>query len=293
MSNTYSRPIALFTYMLLASATFAIRPSALIAQTDTTHHSPWTHTLVGTLNLSEASYTNWTAGGDNTLAYVALLAGKSEDNPVSATWTNSYKLTFGQARLGDHGLRKTDDEINLESLFKYKLDSTLNPYFAATFKSQFAPGYKYDKNDSATQVSKFFDPAYFTEAVGALYTPNPYFKTRLGVALREIITTQFTQYADDPTTPKVESTLVQGGIESVSELALPIDDNLLLASKLELFDPFEHFQQIVTRSETGITAKITKLIIVNLNLVLLNDPMVTPRTQVKQTLAIGFTYAIL
>jgi hypothetical protein len=264
------------------------------AQTvDTTKHSPWTHTVVGSININEASYTNWTAGGENALAYAAILAGKSEDNPLSATWTNSYKLLFGQARLGDHGLRKTDDEISLESLFKYKLDSIVNPYFAATFKSQFAPGYTYDARDSATQVSKFFDPGYFTETVGAIYAPSTIIKTRLGVGLREILTTQFTKYADDPSTPKIESTLVQGGMESVTELALAIDENILLASKLEIFAPFEHFTQMVVRSESGIAAKITKLIVVNLNALILNDPIVTPRTQVKQSLSIGVTYTFL
>ncbi len=282
----------LLGYLLALTFFVDFRPA--IAQTaDTSKHSPWTHSVVASLNVAEASYTNWNAGGENALAYSALLTGKSEDNPLSATWTNSYKLAFGQARLGDHGLRKTDDEIDLESLFKYKLDSIVNPYFATTFRSQFAPGYTYVPNDSATEVSKFFDPAYFTESVGAIYAPSTIIKTRLGVALREIITTQFTQYADDPSTQKVESTRVEGGLESVTEFALPLDQNILLASKLEIFSPFEHFSQMVVRSESGIEAKITKFIVVNLSALILNDPTVTPKTQVKQTLAIGITYTFL
>jgi len=280
--------ITLVAIVSLAGARISVAQTA-----DSTNHSPWTHTVVANLNLSEASYTNWTAGGENALAYEALLTGKSEDNPVSATWSNTYKFAFGQARLGDHGLRKTDDEMSMQSLFKYKLDSLVNPYFAATFISQFAPGYLYDSRDSATQVSKFFDPAYFTESIGALYQPSKIFKTRLGAALREIITSQFTQYADDPSTPQIESTRVEAGLESVSELTWPIADNLLLSSKLELFAPLKHFDQIVTRSESGISAKITKLVVVNLNALILNDPTVTPRTQIKQTLSIGITYTIL
>jgi len=280
--------LTIHTIAILAFARISIAQT-----TDTTKHSPWTHTVVANLNVSEASYTNWSAGGENALAYTALLTGKSEDNPVSATWTNTYKFAFGQARLGDHGLRKTDDEMSIQSLFKYKLDSLVNPYAAATFISQFAPGYVYDAHDSATQVSKFFDPAYFTESIGALYQPSKIFKTRLGAALREIITSQFTNYADDPSTPQIESTRVEAGLESVSELTWPIDDNLLISSKLEFFAPLKHFDQIVTRSESGIAAKITKVVVVNLNALILNDPTVTPRTQVKQTLSIGVTYTIL
>jgi len=278
-----------FALLLVTVATHAN------AQTpdSTAPKSTWANKLVWSLNLSEAAYTDWTAGGDNTLAYVGIMNGSNIDNPTNFTWDNSYKLMFGQARLGDHGLRKTDDEISLESILSLKLDSTMNPYASVSFKTQFAPGYTYTAGDSATRVSNFFDPAYFVESIGAIYQPNKIFKTRLGAGVREVLTTNFTRYSDNPETPQVEKTKIEGGFESVSELALPIDDALLLTSKLELFAPFHTLDKIIARSESGLTAKVNKFVTVNLNALFINDVTVTPRTQIKQSLSLGFIYSIL
>jgi hypothetical protein len=278
----------------LLSSLLILLPTLVLGQTtDSTKKGPWNHSIVANLNLSQASYSNWTGGGENTLAYQALLTGSSEDNAPSATWTNTYKFTYGQARLGDQGLRKTDDQIDLESLLKYKYDSAVNPYAAASFRSQFTPGYTYSASDSATMVSKFFDPAYFQESVGALYTVGTVFKTRVGAAVREVVTTEFTQYAVDPETNKPERTLVEGGFESITELNFPIDDHILLTSKLDLFSPVKKPAQIIVRSDNGLTVKVSKYVIVNLNALFINDASVTPKTQIKQTLALGIEYAIL
>jgi hypothetical protein len=277
----------------IASLLFFIPITLLGQNKDTTNKGPWTHTLVASLNLSQASYSNWKAGGTSTLAYEALICGKSEDNTPSFTWSNTYKFEFGQARLGNQSLRKTDDEIDFESLLKYKTDSSINPYAAVTFKSQFAEGFTYDNNDSATEVSKFLDPAYITQSVGALYTPNNIFKTRLGLALREVVTSKFTVYATDPSTGKSEKYLVEGGFESVSEIAYPIDDHVLLNANLTLFSPLKHMNRTILRSEDGLTVKVSKYITVNLNATFINDVEISPRTQIKQTLSLGFVYALL
>ena len=40
--------------------------------------------------------------------------------------------------------RKTDDKFEFESVLTYKLGTFVNPYASATFKSQFADGFKYN-----------------------------------------------------------------------------------------------------------------------------------------------------
>ncbi len=65
------------------------------------------------------------------------------------SWNNTYKFAFGQTRLGDQGVRKTDDKIDLETVLTYKLGTMINPYFGATFKSQFASGYPYGGFEAA------------------------------------------------------------------------------------------------------------------------------------------------
>jgi len=283
-----------FLISALLAALFTIAVTAA-AQQDTakTPEYGWKHASVASLNGTQVAFTDWVQGGDNALAFAAGLTGKSILNQEKTNWSNSYKFGFGESRLGDQGLRKTDDQIDLESMLTYKLDGALSPYAAATLKTQFAEGFKYDGAGNATPVSNFFDPAFLTQSVGVVYQPIPELKTRFGTALREIITSTFPGYADDPKTLEVENTSVHGGLESVTELILKIDDNIILTSKLELFGAFDQMNQIIMYSDNMIVAKVSKVVTTSFGLQLRNEPAISPRTQIKQTLALGISYAIL
>ncbi len=261
------------------------------ANADTSKHYGWNHTASGALNLTQVSFKDWVAGGSNTLAYSAVLQGSSVLTSERTIWTNNYRLAFGQARLGDQGLRKTDDDIYLESLFLLKTGGNLNPYVAATVRTQFAPGYNYSTTPE-TRVSKFFDPGYVTESAGFEYRPAAVFTTRLGAELREVFTSQYNQYATDLTTNTVHKVWTRGGIESVSELNANIAENIQFVGRLELFAPFQTMDRIVVRNDYSIVAKVNKYISTGLTFNIINDVNVSAKTQMKQALALGLTYTL-
>jgi hypothetical protein len=253
----------------------------------------WKHTLVSGLTLTQIAYTDWAQGGDNALAYAMGIEGKAVSEELRTNWATSYKFAFGQARLGGKGLRKTEDKIDLESVLTYKLGTNINPYTAATFKSQFTEGFKYD-DTSRVRVSHFLDPAYMTQSVGVGYQPVIEFKTRLGLALRETFADRFAAvYSDDPSTPEIETVKIEGGLESVSELESKFAEDMLLKSKLELFAPFKALDVIVVRMDNTLVASVNEFINVQLNVQLINERSITPRTQIKETLALGITYTLL
>jgi len=252
----------------------------------------WKHSMIASMNLSQVSYNHWVAGGTNSLAYLAGVNGKSVRDDATTNWGNSYKLTFGQTKLEGQDIRKSDDEINLESMLTYKMGTHVNPYFAASLLTQFAPGYNYT-DTSRTQVSAFFDPAYLKQSAGVGWKISDALTTRLGAALREIITSQFNQYASEPKEKEGRKTRIQGGLESVTELLLPVDDNVLLKAKADLFDPFNTLDRIVLHGEAGLIAKVSKVFSAELNALFINEPDVSPFTQIKQGLSIGISYALM
>jgi hypothetical protein len=254
----------------------------------------WTHNLIGGLNLTQVSFNdNWAQGGENALAYALSLIGKSANDLPKTNWTTSYKFAYGQTKLGDQGIRKTDDKIDIESNLTYKAGTYINPYIAVTLKTQFAAGFDYGTMPK-TRVSNFFDPAYLTQSIGLGYQPLAQIKTRLGAALREVITSEFNSYADDPKTLTVEKTKVEGGLESVTEVSWQLQSNLLFTGKLELFDAFRNFDIIIMRSDNTLAAKVSKYLTVNVNVQLIKEPPVRRgKIQVKETLAIGLSYSFL
>ena len=84
-----------------------------------------------------------------------------------------------------------------------------------------------------------------------------------------------------------------GGIESVTEVEWHLEQSLLFTSKLELFSPFKSMDVIVVRNDNTLAAKVNKYVSVLLNVQLINENRISPRTQVKETLAIGFSYTLL
>lgn len=256
--------------------------------TDTT--KPWKHNLAAALNLSQVSYTHWAAGGADALSYLSSINGKSMRDDTTTNWSTLYKLAFGQAKLGDDPIRKTDDEMNLESVLTYKLGVHVNPYGSLSLLSQFAPGY--DPKNPDTKISAFFDPAYLKQALGVGIKLAPWVQTRFGAALREIFTNNFNNYSDDPSTAKIEKSRIEGGLENVTELELPVDDNVLFRAKSELFAPVKAFDRIILHGQAAVIAKVSKYIATELNASVINEPDISPFTQIKQGLSLGVTYTI-
>jgi hypothetical protein len=252
----------------------------------------WKHSMVAGLTLTQVAFTDWAQGGENALSYTLSSDGKSIDDESTSNWTNTYKFAFGQTRLGDQGLRKTDDFIDLSTVFTYKLGSFINPYAAATMKTQFAKGYIYNAAGNDSAISKFFDPAFLTQSVGAGYQPIKEVKTRLGLGLREVITNTFNTYTNDPTTPETEKTTVDGGIESVTNIEWQWEENILFTFQIELFAPLKTLNEVVVRNSNNITAKVNKYVTAILSVQLINEKRITPRTQVKETIALGLSYTI-
>ncbi len=293
METAMKRHVTLCLALMLLAFTARAQDAASPADAPKAPEWGWKHRVVSGLTLTQVAFQDWTQGGENALAYSISLEGSSTLDQETYNWANNYKLAFGQTRLGDQGVRKTDDKIDFESVLAYKLGVYINPYVSATLKTQFAPGFKYDDKGGKTQVSTFFDPAYLTQAIGVGYQPLPELKTRLGAALREVFTRTYNGYADDPATTAVEKTRVEGGLESVTEAEWQLDQNLLFTSKLELFAPFKALDVIVVRSDSKIAAKVSKYVSVILNVQFINDANVSPRTQIKEILGLGLSYQLL
>jgi hypothetical protein len=249
---------------------------------------------VSGLSLTQVSYKNWSKGGENSLAYTLSLDGKSTLTDGAVLWENQYRFAFGQARLGDKALRKTDDVIDLASVFTYVITEHVNPYASATFKTQFATGYQYDANDVGIPVSAFLDPGYFTQSVGLRYQPIAEIRTRLGVGLREVITDKYSgfNYADDPETGEIEKTSVNGGLESVTDIEWVVMENVLLTSQLAVFGPFSDMEHPVVNNKNKLTGKVNSYITAMFEFELVYDDVVSPQAQLREGISLGLSYTL-
>ena len=63
-------------------------------------------------------------------------------------------------------------------------------------------------------------------------------------------------------------------------------------SELELFAPIKRVGEVVVRSTTTITGKVSRYISAILSMQAINEKRVSPRTQIKESIALGLSYAI-
>lgn len=254
----------------------------------------WKNRVVTGLNLTQASFDNWEQGGENTLAWQLKMEMNFTNDQEKFVWVNNGKFTLGFAKVGDDEAKKSADLIDIESVYTRKRGKYLSPFLAVTGKTQFAAGFQFDAN-TKTKVSQFLDPGYFTQSLGLGYiSQDKNFTSRIGVMVKETITSDFpSPYADDPDTGKIEKTKVEPGITSVTNLKMQFNEDVIFTSKMDIFSDFEAFNRIDMTWENNLTLKVAKYINVSLDLVLFYDRDITRKLQIKQVLAVGFTYALL
>ncbi len=253
----------------------------------------WQKEVVGTINLSQTTFDNWSQGGENSVAWQVNLNAKFVNDQEKYNWSNTGKFSFGMVKVGNGTTKKSVDEIKLESVFTYKLGVYVNPYLAATAETQFTRGYDYSVTPNVA-ISNFLDPGYFTQSAGLGIEPVKNLKFRVGGALKETVTRDFpSPYADNPNTPEVEKTRVEVGAESVTDFSWKVSENTLFTTKLELFSNLKALDQVDVRWDNILAAKVAKYLDVNFNVKLFYDRDISRKRQLKQALMIGLTYSFL
>jgi len=259
------------------------------AEVDTT----WQKELIGSINITQAYFDNWAAGGENNLAGQFDIKGKIIKTDTKYLWTNTGKIAYGNSKVGDANAKKTIDEIKVESLMTYLWKYQPDPYFSIKGETQLAPGFSYS-DDGKMQVSAFLDPAYFTQSVGFIYLPIDELAVRFGAAVKETITKDYpAPFADDPDTEEIEKTKVEPGAEAVIAFTKKISETTQINSTLDLFNNFKGFDATDVKWDTDITTKITKYINVKLNVKLFYDKDISVKRQLNQALMFGVSYTFL
>ncbi len=253
----------------------------------------WKKSAQGGVSLTQTGFDNWAAGGENAFAWQMNLSYKFVQDLERINWSNTGKFLYGAAKTGDADMRKSVDEIKLESVLTYKLGSKINPFIAITGETQFKAGYNYSP-DSTFQISAFLDPGYFRESFGAGYDINKGMGTRLGLSLKQTVTSNYpAPYADDPATSDIETIRSEFGAESVTDLTFEVSENAVYVSKLELFTTFSALDEIDASWDNTLTVKVSDYINMNMNLKIVYDKDISAKRQMKQSMAFGLNYTFI
>lgn len=154
----------------------------VLAQTaDTLSTSPWTTEGFAGLKLTQVSLTNWSAGGDNSIAFDLQGTYQANYKKGKHLWNNRFEVAYGMNKTGEDGVRKANDKIYMNTNYGYSIAKNWYASAFATFQTQFSPGYDYSVNKDVA-ISEFMAPAYLTTGLGFKYDPGKLFSFVLSPA---------------------------------------------------------------------------------------------------------------
>ncbi len=290
-----------------ARAAILIFAAVVASAATAADNGSWKRSLSVDLTTTQTSYSDsWVGGEAGSVNWVSNLNGHAQRQFLP--WFNlktALKLSFGQTLNQDAETRswskpsKSTDLIDWENVVRFTVQAFVDPYAALRIETQFL-----DASNPAKKL--YFTPVRLTESVGIarkLYEKDKSFITsRLGLGLRQTL-----KKAVDIDLKTLDSTFIDGGFESVTDVELIFSTQLRYTGKLTLYKAVyfsekdavrdtpsaDYWKAVDINWENIISASLTDLVTVNFYSQLLFDKQVSQKGRVKQTLAIGLVYKMI
>lgn len=267
---------------------------------------PWYLNGTAALAFSQASFSNWSSGGQNSLGLNAFINLQANYRKGKHSWGNTIDLGYGFIMLGkmkDVKTTKSNDKIEITSAYGYSIskDNKWLVTVLVNFRTQFSAGYNYP--DDSTVTSNFMSPGYLTGGLGITYAPAKWFSLFISPS-----SGRFTFVLDKKLSDSGEFGVDRGkkmhaafGPYIRADLNKDLSKTINLSTTAEFFtDYIEKFGNIDVNWSLLLTMKVNKWLAASIATQLIYDDAVKiktsptdepgPRTQFKELLGIGLTY---
>jgi len=254
------------------------------------------------LNFSQVSLSNWSEGGDGSVAGAFLFGINANNKKNNHYWDNSFSLEYGMTKNNSESLRKSIDQIYLSSNYGYEIGK---PWYLSAlfdFKTQMTKGFNYP--DDKNYISTLMAPGYMHFALGFDFKPNDNLSLMLSP-----LSTKFTFVLDDSLSnagtfgvnPGERFRAELGAYVKFLYVKKSLVKNVDFQTRLDLFSNYlKNPQNIDVDWNMKFDMKINKYLAAALETTLKYDDDTKfidgngvvhgARLQLKQFLGIGFTY---
>ncbi|MCX6276843.1 MAG: DUF3078 domain-containing protein [Bacteroidetes bacterium] len=307
--------IVILTKGILAQEIQKVAKAKDIALTDApadTSTKHWNLNGSGSIQFSQASFSNWASGGQNSLGLIAWLNFMANYRNGKHVWANNIDLGYGFNLLGkasEAKFNKTNDKIELTTAYGYELHKNRKWYFTvlANFRTQFDAAYNYPADSSGSSnfriISKFMAPGYLVAGIGITYAPAKWFYLYVSPSSGRFTFVTDQLLADSGAFGVERGKNFRGefGPYLRADLNKDLAKNINITSTLELFTDYIHgFGNIDVNWSLLLSLKVNKWLAASIQTQLIYDDDVMiqseptepagPRTQFKELLGVGLTY---
>lgn len=290
-------------YSLLLAGLFVVGAQAQDQDTTPEDVKNWKYDAVGTLNFTQLGLSNWAAGGENSLSLAGFIRANANYQKGDNAWENSFHFGYGLLKQGTKDFIKSDDKIEINSLYKTKAKGHWNYATLLNFKSQFDLGYN-DPNARDTVVSQFMAPGIIEFSIGMDYSPKDNFSVYLSpIALKAIYVladqVDETRYGLD----KGDNSRYELGAKMEMKYKTKLMENVSFETLFGLYSNYlDNPQNIDVKWNNAIVMQVNKYISMNIQTELLYDDntvflkdngKIGKAVQFKEVFGLGLTYKLL
>jgi hypothetical protein len=239
---------------------------------------------------NQSSFSNWASGGENTVAGNININYDFNYKKDNINWDSRIISGYGLSHLGEHGSRKTNDRLEINSLLGIKTSTYWFLSFIGNFRTQYTDGFDYNKEPKAV-VSGFFSPAYLTFGPGMLWKKSDNLSINIAPA-----TARYTFVSN--------SFSGQFGVKEGKNSAFSLGFNLSSYYKFQLMKNIEMENIITLYSDylanvrnvdldyqTNIRFKVNKNINMHMTFHTIIDDNASSRIQFRQLFGLGVNYS--
>lgn len=248
------------------------------------------------LMINQAAFSNWVGGGANNVGWLAGINYNITYEKDKDLLENIIALDYGQNDTKGLGVRKTQDVINISTNYGRKFSKSWYFSLGAGLQSQFSAGYEDGNNPEAKKISNFMAPGYLNVGMGITYRPND----NLTVTMRPtngrwtfVLDKELQVAGNYGLKADGDASLLQFGFLGTALYKVKIMENVNITNTASVFSNYlDHPDRLVLAYGAVLNFKVNKYISSNLTLDLLYDHNQIQKTQLKQTLGIGFAYVM-
>lgn len=253
------------------------------------------------INMSQTAVSNWSAGGENSLAGNAYLNGSLTHKSGHWLWINNLGLDYGLTKTKSLGVQKTSDKIAFSTQLGYKASEKWFYTAMADLNTQFYKGYNYP--DKSHYISKFFAPAYSNVSLGMDFRPKSNYSLYLSPLAGKLTFVEDDYLADEGAfgVDPGDHFKAELGAYIKAKAEQKIMENVDLITSVDFFTPYDkQFGNVDVNWDVLINMKINKYLSATLNTTLKYDNDVKTinddgekrgaKVQFKEVLGIGVAY---
>jgi hypothetical protein len=256
----------------------------------------WTKKGNISLLFNQSNFSNWAAGGENTISGNVGVNYDFNYKKKEWTWDNKIIASYGLVKTKNASFeKKTDDRFEFNSLLGKKAKGNWNYSAFLNFRTQMAKGYVYGKNSNGTEIrtenTNLLSPGYLTFGPGMLWKKSNNLKINCAPA-----TSKVTIVDKNSTLPNAsyfgvdegESIRFEIGFYTSGYYKFNLMTNVSLENTLNLYSNYiENSENVDIDYQLNLVMKINKYLSTNLSFQAIYDDNAFQGFQTRQVFGVG------